>query len=238
MGIHIGTSGWVYPHWRGKFYPGSLPQKEWFNYYAGEFETVEINNSFYRLPTANAFDQWRKQSPRGFVYAVKASRYLTHMKKLKDPKDPLKRFFTVADHLRKRLGPVLYQLPPHWTVDVERFSRFLNALPSGYKHVIEFRDPSWLIEEIFDLMEKHRVTHCIHDFQKLKVPIRITSRVVYVRLHGDRSHRGNYSRAKLKTWAKRIDQWRRDKKDIYVYFNNDLKGYAIKNALTLRQMVE
>jgi uncharacterized protein YecE (DUF72 family) len=142
MTIRIGTSGWVYPHWRDIFYPAELRQADWFGYYAREFDTVEINNSFYRLPAAATFDTWREQAPPGFCYAVKVSRFLTHLKKLKDPEEPIRRFFERASRLGTTLGPLLYQLPPHWKVNLPRFEHFLAALPKGYIHVAEFRDAS------------------------------------------------------------------------------------------------
>ena len=147
--IRIGCSGWQYKHWRGDFYPAELPQSRWFAHYALTFDTVEINNSFYRLPEAETFDKWREQAPRAFLYAVKASRFLTHMKKLKDPEEPIERFFDRASHLGRHLGPVLYQLPPNWTLNLERFEHFLQALPRRYDHVIEFREPSWYDDRVF-----------------------------------------------------------------------------------------
>jgi uncharacterized protein YecE (DUF72 family) len=237
MTIRVGTSGWVYTHWRGLFYPKDLPQRDWFAHYAREFDTVEINNSFYRLPSAAAFDAWREQAPAGFVYAVKASRFLTHLKKLKDPEGPLHRFFERASGLGRTLGPVLYQLPPHWQVNLPRFEHFLAVLPKGYIHVVEFRDESWLIEEVFQLMAGYHVAHCIHDMHPLNVPIRITAPPVYIRFHGDPVHGGDYPRATLQTWAGRIDEWSSQKLDVFVYFNNDIGGYALKDAITLRKLL-
>src|SRR4051812_9160115 len=150
--VRIGCSGWQYRHWRGDFYPADLTQKHWLDYYTKHFDTVEINNTFYRLPEAEAFASWRARVPKQFVYAVKASRFLTHMKKLKDPVEPLDRLFSRARLLGSRLGPVLYQLPPHWTVDVERLSTFVGSLPSRRRHAIEFRDPSWYTDEVFALL--------------------------------------------------------------------------------------
>lgn len=237
MSIRIGTSGWVYNHWRGIFYPPELPQPAWFARYAADFDTVEINNSFYRLPSAETFAGWREQAPPGFLYAVKASRFLTHLKKLKDPEEPLERFFERASGLGKTLGPVLYQLPPRWRVNLERFESFLAALPKGHRHVVEFRDASWLIDEVFRLMERYRVGHCIHDLGPLNVPIRITAPLVYLRFHGGPSHNGDYPRAELEAWARRIQSWHREGLKVFVYFNNDLGGYAIKNALTLKHIL-
>ena len=149
--IRIGCSGWQYSHWRGDFYPADLPTPRWFAHYALSFDTVEINNSFYRLPPAEIFAKWREQAPSRFLYAVKASRFLTHMKKLKDPEDPLARFFENARQLGARLGPILYQLPPRWPLNLERFEIFLRALPRGYRHTVEFREPSWDTDEVFAL---------------------------------------------------------------------------------------
>jgi uncharacterized protein YecE (DUF72 family) len=237
MTVHIGTSGWVYNHWRGVFYPVDLPQRDWFSFYARSFETVEINNSFYRLPSAGTFQAWRQQAPVGFEYAIKASRYLTHLKKLKDPEAPLTRFFEHASCLGQTLGPVLYQLPPNWRVNLSRFEHFLSALPTDAIHVIEFRDQSWLIEEVFRSMERHGVAHCIHDMHPLQVPPRVTARTVYLRFHGDMEHYGDYPPEILATWAKRIEDWHHQHHDVFVYFNNDIFGYAIKNALALKKLV-
>lgn len=237
MRFRIGTSGWVYPHWRGVFYPQELRQPDWFSYYAGQFDTVEINNTFYRLPGENAFDVWRKQAPPGFLYAIKASRYLTHMKKLKEPEEPLHTFFERAARLGETLGPVLYQLPPHWRVDLNRFEQFLSLLPGKFSHVIEFREPSWLTEPVFSLMERFGVAHCIHDMYPLEIPARVTAPLVYVRLHGDVRHRGCYPAAALETWAKRLSDWREAYPSVFLYFNNDRNGYAVENARALRQLL-
>jgi uncharacterized protein YecE (DUF72 family) len=236
MEVRIGTSGWIYQHWRGIFYPPKLPQRAWFEYYAGSFDTVEINNSFYRLPSAETFQEWRKQAPRGFVYAVKASRYLTHMKKLSAPEEPLKTFFERARKLGKTLGPVLYQLPPYWHVNLERFEHFCKALPKKYTHVVEFRDASWLIEDVFRVMEKYNVALCIHDMAPLKVPERVTADTVYVRFHGVERYSGSYPKRELEMCARRIEDWQKQKLDVYVYFNNDIGGYAVENARTLKEL--
>jgi uncharacterized protein YecE (DUF72 family) len=237
MDIRIGTSGWVYRHWRGLFYPTEFAQKAWFGYYARQFDSVEINNSFYRLPSEAAFAAWQAQAPAGFLYAVKASRFLTHLRKLKEPEEPLDRFFTRAVALGPTLGPVLYQLPPRWRVNLARFEHFLAVLPPGYQHVIEFREPSWLTEEVFQAMERYGVAHCLHDMPPLAVPLRLTAAPVYIRLHGDRDHHGNYSVGSLETWARRIVDWHRQGYPVFVYFNNDVGGYAVENAKTLKQLL-
>lgn len=208
-----------------------------FEFYARHFNTVEINNSFYRLPTATTFDAWRESSPKGFCYAVKASRFITHMKKLKDPESSSEKFFLVAERLRDKLGPILFQLPPRWKVNVERFSEFLAALPSGHRYVIEFRDESWFVEPVFELMRKHSVAFCIHDFADMKVPHEITADFSYVRFHGPTSAKywGSYSDQDLRAWAKRIKGWKL--KTVYAYFNNDPGGEAVKNALAFKKFL-
>src|SRR5688500_15427987 len=163
VSCRIGCSGWQYKHWRDDFYPAGLPQTRWLEHYASRFDTVEINNTFYRLPEATTFSAWRARAPENFVYAVKASRFLTHMKKLKDPQEPLKLLFSRARRLGRTLGPVLYQLPPRWPLNLERFEVFLRSLPKSYRHVIEFREPSWYSAEAFALMQRHGVSLCLHD---------------------------------------------------------------------------
>jgi uncharacterized protein YecE (DUF72 family) len=237
MTIRIGTSGWVYKHWRGLFYPPEMRPAAWFDYYAGRFDTVEINNSFYRLPSEAAFAAWQAQAPPGFLYAVKASRYLTHLRKLKEPEEPLDRFFSRVAALGSTLGPVLYQLPPRWRLNLPRFEHFLAALPTGYRHAIEFREPSWLCEAVFAQMERYGVALCIHDMPPVQIPLRVTAPFVYLRFHGYPTYAGNYEQSALEEWATRIADWQRQGLDVYAYFNNDIGGHAIHNAQTLRSLV-
>jgi len=237
MTIRIGTSGWVYPHWRGLFYPQELRQKDWFGFFSRTFDTVEINNSFYRLPSPAVFEAWHRQAPPGFIYSVKASRFLTHIKKLIDPEQPLQAFFNGAVNLKETLGPILYQLPPGWSPDLPRFRHFLDALPEGYTHVIEFRDARWLTEEVFQLMERRGVSHCIHDRYPLDVPHRITASPVYIRLHGDPAPGGDYPPEALEAWAGCIRAWRDRSLNVFLYFNNDFGGYAVENAKSLKKML-
>ncbi|MGA2112966.1 MAG: DUF72 domain-containing protein [Anaerolineales bacterium] len=237
MAVHVGTSGWVYPHWRGVFYPPSLSQRAWFAHYAMTFRTVEINNSFYRLPSTANFEAWREQAPPAFVYAIKASRFITHIRRLRDVQEPLERFLAAAHALGQALGPVLYQLPPNWHVDLVRFCGFLRLLPSGYTHVVEFRDPSWFTEEVFALMEEKGVVHCLHDYWSAVPPLRLTAPVVYIRMHGDQLHAGNYRASVLRTWADRIQGWSLEGRTVHMFFNNDMGGAAIENALAEREMI-
>lgn len=237
MSIRIGTSGWMYDHWKQVFYPDDLKKEDWLPYYAERFDTVEINNSFYHLPKPETFDHWAKLAPKDFQYAVKASRYITHMKKLKDPEEPLKTFFENAGRLGEKIGPVLYQLPPNWNVNRERLEHFFKTLPDGYRHVLEFRNGSWLTDEIYDLMRSYEIAFCIHDLTPPEMPLITTSELVYIRFHGQKTHDGNYSDDDLEQWAARIKQWNSAGKMLYAYFNNDVHGYALKNAETLKKMV-
>jgi uncharacterized protein YecE (DUF72 family) len=237
--IRIGTSGWNYKHWRGVFYPERLPAADWFAFYARTFDTVEINNTFYRLPSADAFVAWRRQAPLHFLYAVKASRYLTHMKKLKDPESALDNILGRARRLGPRLGPVLYQLPPHWHCNLDRLRQFLAALPSDLRHVMEFRDPSWHTDAVRDLLDEHGVGFCIHEMRGSESPLWATGPLAYLRFHGptERKYAGCYPASQLRRWAKRIEHLRGAGRDVYAYFNNDGGGYAITNALQLKELL-
>jgi uncharacterized protein YecE (DUF72 family) len=237
--VRVGCSGWQYKHWRGDFYPHALPQARWFEHYAALFDTVEINNSFYRLPERATFAAWARRAPSGFEFAVKASRFLTHMKKLKDPEEPLERLFSRMRALGTRLGPVLYQLPPNWKVDRERFLHFLEVLPRGARHVVEFRDPTWYEPRIRESMTRHRVALCLHDMQGSATERDETGPFVYVRFHGaSGKYGGSYPEDRLRRWAEWLTHRRAQGCDIYAYFNNDVGGHAPRNALTLRRLLE
>ena len=237
--VRVGCSGWQYKHWRGNFYPTELPLKDWFGHYARVFDTVEINNSFYRLPEAETFAAWKARAPAGFLFAVKASRFLTHMKKLKDPEEPLQRFFSRARALGRHLGPVLYQLPPGWKLDLDRLRHFLDLLPRDVTHVLEFREPTWHTPVVYELLEGHRVSLCLHD-----MPGSATGRMrvgpsVYVRFHGASGrYGGSYRDDRLAEWAEWLQESVRAGTDVFAYFNNDIGGYAPENALTLRRHME
>jgi uncharacterized protein YecE (DUF72 family) len=235
----IGCSGWQYKHWKGDFYPAALPQTRWFEHYASIFDTVEINNSFYRLPERATFAAWARRAPTRFEFAVKASRFLTHMKKLKDPEEPVDRLFSRMRALGTHLGPVLYQLPPGWRVDRERFAHFLTVLPRGARHVVEFREPTWYDDEIRALMIRHRVALCLHDMAGSATGRERAGRFVYVRFHGATGkYGGSYSDERLRSWAGWLNEQRGAGCDVYAYFNNDVGGHAPRNALTLRGMLE
>lgn len=234
--IRIGTSGWNYAHWQQAFYPEGLTQKDWFSFYAGQFDTVEINNTFYHQPRDATFDAWRDHAPRGFLYAVKANRYLTHLKRLKDPQEPLERFLAGARRLREHLGPILYQLPPNWNPNFERLEAFANVLPEDLTHVVEFRNRDWLCEETYSILDRHNVGLCVHDMLH-RHPRRVSGRAVYLRFHGSGTrYGGRYRKRSLTAWA----QWIRDvaeERDVFAYFNNDENAYAVGDARRLREML-
>lgn len=241
--LRVGCSGWNYKSWRGRFYPRDLPAARWLEFYATRFDTVEINNSFYRLPDRSTFANWRTHVPPAFLFAVKASRFLTHMKRLLDPNDPLQRLFSSVSGLGRRLGPVLYQLPPTLTLDLPRLDCFLRALPrssSGTRlHVVEFRHPSWYIADTFELLRRRRVALCLHD--KLGSPIRepLVGPFVYVRFHGTSGrYHGSYSRRQLDRWAHVLAEQIHRGRRVFAYFNNDPEAVATANALTLREKID
>lgn len=235
----IGCSGWEYKHWRGDFYPATIPRTRWFERYAATFDTVEVNNTFYRLPEKSTFAAWAARTPRGFLYAIKASRFLTHMKKLKDPEEPLRRLFSRMEPLAAHVGPVLYQLPPGWKLDHDRLEYFLQALPRGFSHALEFRDPSWYADRALRLLDRYGVALCLHDMRGSATGRTRVGPFVYVRFHGATgNYGGGYSDRRLREWADWLRRQRRTGVEIYAYFNNDVGGHAPRNALTLRRMME
>lgn len=236
--IRIGCSGWNYRHWRGDFYPEGLPSKGWFAHYAEHFDTVEINNSFYRLPKPETYETWRDQAPTGFCYAVKASRFLTHNKKLKDPERPLDLLLGHARLLGDHLGPILYQLPPGWKLNRDRLEHFLGRLPADVTHVLEFREPSWLTREVLELLDTHGAAFCTHDMPGMTVPRWASGKAAYVRFHGpSEKYCGRYPDAVLRDWADWMIAEAKRGRRVWVYFNNDIGGAAILDALRLKGMV-
>jgi uncharacterized protein YecE (DUF72 family) len=235
----IGCSGWQYRHWRGDFYPVEVPAARWFECYAARFDTVEINNTFYRLPGAATFARWADRAPAGFLFAVKASRFLTHMKKLKDPEEPLARLFERMRPLGRHIGPVLYQLPPGWKLDRERLEHFLQALPTGARHIVEFRDPSWYADDVSAMLERYGVARCLHDMKGSATGQERVGPSVYVRFHGaSGTYSGAYPVERLERWAEWLQRQRREGADVFAYFNNDVGGHAPRDALSLRRMLE
>jgi uncharacterized protein YecE (DUF72 family) len=235
----VGCSGWQYKHWRGDFYPADLPQHRWFEHYAAIFDTVEINNTFYRLPERSQFCAWRRRAPAAFEFAVKASRFLTHMKKLKDPGEPLDRLFTRLRALGPHLGPVLYQLPPGWKADLERFETFTALLPPDARHVVEFREPSWYDRSIRAVMERRGIALCLHDMPGSATERERIGPFVYVRFHGAGArYGGGYPEDRLRDWARWLNAQRDAGCDVFAYFNNDIGGHAPRDAMTLRRVLE
>ena len=231
----IGTSGFHYKHWKGIFYPENLSPKQWFSYYASRFDTVELNNTFYRLPPESYFDAWRASAPREFCFAVKFSRYGSHVMKLKNAEDTIRRFTERAERLANHLAPILVQLPPKWDVNVERLRDFLAAAPRRHRWTVEFRDPRWLIKEVYDLLRLYGAALCIHDMIP-EHPREITADWVYIRFHGGR-YDGNYDDRALAVYAREIGSYLESGLDAYVYFNNDLHGHALKNAESLKALL-
>jgi uncharacterized protein YecE (DUF72 family) len=236
--VRIGCSGWIYPHWRGLFYPERLPVKRWFAFYAEEFDTVEINNSFYRLPKAETFDAWREQAPPRFRYAVKANRFLTQAKKLKECAEPLQRMMSPLRHLGETLGPVLYQLPPRFKVNLERLESFLAITPLDPISVFEFRDPSWYTDAVFALLDRYGASFCAHDMPGSASERLAVGRVAYLRFHGGiGKYWGRYRDEQLLEWADWIAEQACAGRPVWAYFNNDPEAHAIADAQTLRAMV-
>ena len=236
--IWIGTSGYHYKHWKGNFYPERCPASHMLQLYVQRFDTVELNNTFYHLPKLPAVECWRDTTPEHFCFAVKGSRFLTHMKKLKDPKPGLARFLEAVEVLQHKLGPILFQLPPNWELDIDRLQAFINCLPKYHRYAFEFRNATWNTEPVYSLLRRHNAAYCAFHLAGFQSPVEITSDLVYIRLHGPGGkYQGSYDDAALTGWADRIRSWRETMKSIYVYFDNDQAGYAAHDALRLKHML-
>ncbi|RJR33679.1 MAG: DUF72 domain-containing protein [Desulfobacteraceae bacterium] len=236
--IHIGTSGWHYRHWKGTFYPKELSEKKFLDYYANHFQSVEINNSFYQIPKKESLLAWRNAVPSGFIFTVKASRFITHRKKLKDPEETLELFLDTISSLNDKLGPVLFQLPPSWGFNAERFYDFLESLPAGFRFAFEFRNPTWNNTQAYDALTEIGAAFCISDYEGTLSPKNITADFVYVRLHGpDEPYRGGYSTTALSGWAGAVSAWVDQGREVFLYFDNDEEGHAVRDALKLKNML-
>lgn len=236
--LHIGTSGWHYEAWKGPFYPEEMTAEDFLGYYVDHFQTVEINNTFYQLPEEETFAEWRTTAPDGFIFSVKASQYITHMKKLKDPEGPVSNFLGTIEALGDKLGPVLFQLPPHWNFDKQRLKSFLAVLPGDLRCAFEFRDESWFNEEAYSLLEKHDAAFCIYHLAGRLSPKRITSDLVYIRLHGpEGAYQGQYGDDALSQWSSDLRRWAEDGREVFCYFDNDEAGYAAQDAQRLEEMI-
>ena len=236
---YIGTSGWHYEHWRDRFYPEKLSKDKWLEFYAARFATVELNNSFYRLPSESAFTTWHNSSPADFTFAVKVSRFITHIKRLKDTGEAVEKFVARAKILKEKLGPLLYQLPPNLHRNDELLESFLSALPREMKHVVEFRHQSWLEEKVFKILHKYDIGFCVFDMPSLSCPLAATADFAYIRFHGSSGlYFSCYSDEELADWAKKLADLAANLKAVYIYFNNDAEAFAVRNAMTLRNYLQ
>lgn len=234
----IGTSGWVYQDWKNRFYPKELKQQHWLAFFAQHFRTVEINNTFYRLPKASTWERWRAQAPEGFRYAVKGSRFVTHIKRLLDCADAVETFVEQARLLEDRLGPVLWQLPPSLECETDLLAAFVDLLPRDVRHVFEFRHESWFQQETFATLRRHNLGFCAYHMVDEETPLEATTDFAYMRFHGSGAkYGGRYTDEQLANWAERLRALPDDVREVYVYFNNDWHGYAIENARTLRELL-
>ncbi len=232
--IRIGTSGWLYPHWRGRFYPDDLGHGDELAYYARHFDSVEINNTFYRLPTPEAVGHWRRQVPPSFLFSTKMSRYATHMKKLKDPVISASLFLDRIRRFGTKRGPVLIQLPPRWHANAERLDAFLDCIPRSWRVAVEFRDRSWWCAPVYDVLRRQNAALCILNMEGRTSPRQVTADFVYLRLHGPGpAYAGRYGTRALRNFARWCEEWQDNGLDVFAYFNNDQNAFAVENAREL-----
>lgn len=239
--FRVGTSGYSYAHWREVFYPVDLPQRAWLEFYARHYDTVEINMTFYSLPRDAVFDGWRRRTPAGFLFALKGSRFITHLKALRDGADEVRRLRDGARRLEEKLGPVLWQLPPGLHADLGRLEDFLSLLRREWadaRHAVEFRHESWLDAKVYAALRSAGASLCLADLGASRVDDVVTAPLVYIRRHGPgRRYRDDYPPEALRADARRIAAWLREGRDVVAYFNNDIQGHALHNAHDLRENV-
>jgi len=236
--VWIGTSGWHYKHWVGNFYPPRLPGSRMLAHYIQHFDTVELNNTFYKLPAKTSLLTWRDSTPPHFHFAVKGSRFLTHMKKLNNAEEGLNRFLESVDVLDPKLGPILFQLPPNWELNVDRLAAFIRLLPRTRRCAFEFRNPTWNTPKIYNLLGQYNMAYCIFDLNGYLSPLQVTADFSYIRLHGPGGkYQGSYSEAALEEWSRKINNWSKRLAAVYVYFDNDDSGYAPRDALRLKALL-
>ena len=235
-GIHIGTSGWNYEHWKGIFYPPDCPKSKWLEFYAQHYGTVELNASFYRLPKPQTFENWRARTPDNFLWAVKANKYITHIKRIRDVEEPLRRFFDSVELLKEKLGPILFQLPPSLSFNEAALSGFCRQLKGNYLYALEIRHESWAQKRAIKILKDYNIALCISDTAGRYPYIEEdTATFGYIRLHGSKKlYASEYTEEELNTYAQKIRGW---SKDTYLYFDNDYGGYAIKNAQRLKEIL-
>jgi uncharacterized protein YecE (DUF72 family) len=237
--VKVGCSGFHYEHWKGPFYPGDLDERSFLDYYSKRFSTVELNVTFYRLPEREAFVKWYCDTPEDFIFSLKGSRFITHVKKLRSFEEPLEVFFSRVLLLREKLGPILWQLPPNLSYNRERFKAFLEGLRKyRVRNVFEFRHDSWIKKEVFQILEKENYAICMADWPDFLKELPPTADFVYIRRHGHGTYADCYSHDELKADARLINDFLKQKKDVYIYFNNDANGYAPKNALELMGLLK
>ncbi len=236
--IYIGTSGWSYDGWSGIFYPESLARTGWLSFYSEHFSTVEINSSFYHLPKPQTFNSWAKKTPDNFLFAVKASRYITHIKRLKDCGEPFKNLLKSAKELKGKLGPFLFQLPPNMKKNTSRFKDFLEILPDDYKYAFEFRNESWFCDEVYNMLDSKGCAIVISNSPGFPYHEKVAGSFCYIRMHGGKElYSSNYTGIELKKVAKIVKQYQKNGISSYTYFNNDIHGYAVENAKTLINLI-
>ncbi len=233
--IFVGTSGWQYDHWRGTVYAADDPKRIWLERYADRFAVVEVNNSFYRLPSQEVIARWRAETPDGFTFAVKASRFITHVRRLREPEGPVRLLWSRIEGLGRKRGPVLFQLPPRFPAAPDRLEALLEVLPRGMRAAFEFRDPSWETVEVFELLDRRRAALVLADRPLVHVRDVVTGGWAYVRFHRGRERAPGYTREKLRRWADRM--MKLDATDAYAFFNNDEDGAAVRDALTLTELL-
>jgi uncharacterized protein YecE (DUF72 family) len=241
--IYIGTSGYIYPHWEGIFYPEDWPKSKKLEYYCQHFDTVELNNTFYRLPGEKTFESWYKRTPKNFIFAVKVSRFITHVKKLVDCKEPWRIFLKRTLILKEKLDPLLFQLPPFLKADPEKLEDFgkmiLKESPKGSRFAFEFRNESWCNEKIYQILKKFNFAWVVADSPSWPKVYQVTADFVYVRMHGSKILFGSkYTKKELEDLAEKIKKWKKQRLDVYVYFNNDAYGYAVENAKELLKLCQ
>ena len=235
--IYIGTSGWSYNDWAdGVFYPPDISNREWLKFYSKHFSTVEINASFYRQMSAKTYKKWHNTAPKDFIFSVKISRFLTHIKKLNDPKEPWQRFINNAKILKEKLGPILVQLPPNFKINSERLENLLRIIPKKYKIAFEFRHETWFCDEVYQILKKYNAALVFADFKNIPAVEKITADFIYIRMHGPKDlYSSKYTAGQLKKLADKIKIWNKEVNEVYFYFNNDTEGYAVDNALELKR---
>jgi uncharacterized protein YecE (DUF72 family) len=236
--IEIGTSGWNYKHWIGNFYPENIKQNNFLKYYSENFCTVEINNTFYKLPEEKNIENWINTTPDDFIFAVKASRYITHINRLKNPQESTALFLSRMKIFKDKLGPILFQFPPNFLFDQEKLKNFISCLPDNYKYAFEFRNFSWFNDSTYGLLKDNNIAFCIYYMGSTQSPEEITSDFVYIRFHGSNTlGSGGYSAEIIHEFSQKISSYQKQGKDVFCYFNNDEAGYAIKNAFKLREFL-